>query len=512
MVWKADGPQGAESMKVRYDLVPYARGRGIDIGCGEHKVFRSFLGVDSCKDNRLFGARIQPDMVVETAEQLGVFADRSFDCVFSSHTLEHIEDWRAALAEWWRITAVGGHLILYLPDRDLYPRIGEPGANPDHNHDFAPEDIVGQMRAAHPGWDLLVRERRDQGHEYSFLLVFRRRADDECIDSWDMPKPGKSLALVRLGAFGDALWLTSVLPLLKAEGWHITVYTQAPGEIVLRHDPHVDRIITMPDYLFADINLVAYWLHEQRKYDRFINLVGSIETRLLPTPKDFEFYWSDEVRRRVMDVNYLQTVHDWCGVEYTPRVRFTPTLDEQSSAQERIAALQGPVVVINPSGSGQFKWWPHWPQAARMLAATGVQVVVLGDCPGRPDDLADDRIHVVGRDWPMRDALAFAQLADVVIGTESAILNAVSFEPMLKVALLSHSSDLNLTRDWPETISFAPEGLDCYPCHRIHTDMTFCTQDARSRAAACQAAVQPGAVVEQVVAYLRWLADQRIAA
>lgn len=506
MVWAADGPQGNESMKVRYDIVPYARGRAIDLGCGERKVFRSFLGVDNCQDNLLFGARIQPDMVVETVADLSRFADRSHDCVFSSHTLEHIEDWEAALAEWWRITDVGGHLILYLPDKDLYPRIGQPGANPDHKHDFGPDDIVEAMRDAHPGWDLLVKERRAQADEYSFLLVFRRRADRACVEAWNTPKPEKSLALVRLGAFGDALWLTSVLPHLKAQGYHITVYTQDQGEQVLRHDPNVDRIITMPEYLFADVNLVAYLLHEQRKYGRFINLVGSIETRLLPTPKDFEFYWADEIRRRVMDVNYLQTVHDWCGVAYEPRVRFTPSVDEHKRAEARRAEMAGPVVVINPAGSGQYKWWPHWPAAARQIAAEGAHVVILGDAPAI-DVPTDERIHVIGRTWSMRDALAFAQLADVVVGTESAILNAVSFEPMLKIALLSHSSQTNLTRDWPETISFATEGLECYPCHRIHNDMSFCTQDARTKAAACQASVKAEAVAEQVIAYLKWTAE-----
>lgn len=510
MVWRKDGPEGNESQKVRFDIVPYARGRSIDLGCGMHKVFPSFLGVDNCRDNVLFGAQIRPDMVVETVERLEIFADGSFDCVFSAHTLEHIEGWRGALEEWWRITKVGGYLVLYLPDRDLYPNIGEDGANPDHKNDFHRDDIVEAMRDL-GGWDLLVNESRDQGNEYSFLQVFRKRADGQQIEPYRDPPPEKTLALVRLGAFGDALWLTSVLPHLKAQGYHVTVYTQAQGEEVLRHDPYVDRIVTMPDYLFEGVNLVAYWLNEQAKYDRFINLVGSVETRLLPTPKDFEFYWSDEVRRRVMNQNYLQTVHEWCGVDYVPRVRFAPTQEERREAQERRAAMDGPVVVLNPSGSGQFKWYPHWPALARLLAARGAHVVVLGDTPGRQvPTFEEERVHVIGRQWPIRQALAFVQVADVVIGTESAIVNAVSFEPMLKCVVLSHSTTDNLTRDWPETVSFAVDGLDCYPCHRIHTSMSFCTQDAKTRAAVCQASIAPEQIDQTVGQYLDWLATQQV--
>ena len=43
------------------------------------------------------------------------FADSSLDYVFSSHTLEHLEDWEQALDEWSRKLRPGGHLFLYLP-------------------------------------------------------------------------------------------------------------------------------------------------------------------------------------------------------------------------------------------------------------------------------------------------------------------------------------------------------------------------------------------------------------
>ena len=511
MVWRAENPEGNEAAKVRWDVVPYACGRGIDIGCGEVKVFNSFLGVDNCKDNVLFGAKIKPDVGAD-ATDLSLFADKSFDCAFSSHTLEHIEDYHAALSEWWRIVKPGGYLVLYLPHRDHYPRIGQPGSNHDHKHDFAPEEIVEAMRdIGH--WDLIVNETRTDGMEYSFLQVYRKRVDGLWHERWKDPKPAKTLGLVRLGAFGDALWLSSVLPHLKAQGYHITIYTQDQGEIVLRHDPNVDRIIKMPDYLFDGLSLVQYWLHEESKYDRFINLVGSVETRLLPTPKDFEFYWSDEIRRAVMNENYLGAVHKWCSVDQEPRVRFWPTVEERQQAKRRRDDVSGPVVVLNPAGSGQFKWWPHWVAAAEMIAARGAHVFVLGDAPFAPTGTPSERVHVIGRAWPIREAFAFAQLADIVIGTESAIVNAVSFEPMLKIVLLSHSTQENLTRDWTETVSIAVEGLDCYPCHRIHTEMFACTLDRDTRAAACQASIRPEQVDQVVGEYLAWLGtQQRVAA
>jgi hypothetical protein len=136
----------------------------------------------------------------------------------------------------------------------------------------------------------------------------------------------------------------------------------------------------------------------------------------------------------------------------------------------------------------------------------------LGDMPGVNKPAESDHIHLIGREWNIRDSLAFAQLADVVIGPESAIANAVSFEPMLKIVLLSHSTEKNLTRDWPETVTVAVDGLDCYPCHRIHTSMQFCSMDKDTRAAACQASIKPEQIQGIVSEYLAWLARQDKAA
>jgi SAM-dependent methyltransferase len=46
--------------------------------------------------------------------------ENSFDFVHSSHTLEHMVDPYEALLNWVRITKRGGHIIISIPDEDLY--------------------------------------------------------------------------------------------------------------------------------------------------------------------------------------------------------------------------------------------------------------------------------------------------------------------------------------------------------------------------------------------------------
>ena len=131
------------------------------------------IGVDSCKDTLLFDIDIKPDVVCEDATNLDFIDNETLDFVFSSHLLEHLQDTRAALTEWWSKLKVGGYLVLYLPHRDHYPHMGTVGSNPDHKHDFCEADIVEHMKTV-GSWDLKVNEMRASGNEYSFLQVFEK--------------------------------------------------------------------------------------------------------------------------------------------------------------------------------------------------------------------------------------------------------------------------------------------------------------------------------------------------
>ena len=494
-MWSADGPQGNESAKVRFEVLPYCARGGLDIGCGPAKVWPAMIGVDSGKDTALFGVYMRPDVVVKDASRLRQFADASMPCVFSSHLLEHIEDWQAALREWWRLVEVGGHLVLYLPHADLYPNIGQPGANPDHKHDFRNDDIVDFFRLAFPDWTLVVNQVRSEGIEYSMLLVLKKEAPGHGqIDQAAAPKPAKTAGIVRVGGNGDALWAASVAAHLADDGYEVTVYCAANGADILRHDPHVHHVVELPTGVLDDAELVAYFAHEAVKFDRFTNLINSVEGRLLPHQSAVDFYLPHAVRHKLMNVNYLDQVHAWAELpDGTPsRQKFYPSADESAWAKKMRAELPGPVVVISPSGSGPFKRWPHVAAFMERMAESGVYTVVLGELKGLEDlDIVSrdgiDYGHVVGREWPLRAALAYALQADAVVATESVFANAVAYEPMPKVVMLSHSSNENLTRDWINTAALeAP--VACHPCHRIHdAGAQMCGKDTVTGASACMA-------------------------
>lgn len=503
MTWSLETSNGFESDKIRFEVLPYLSRGGLDVGCGPKKVWPHLVGIDSGADTQLFGVQMKPDMVVASAERLAIFADNALENVYSSHLLEHIANWQAALREWWRIVKPGGHLVLYLPHADLYPNCGQPGANPDHKHDFRPEDIIDFFRLAFPDWTLCENQTRDQGNEYSFLLVMRKEPTGTGQNDTSTIHPAKSVGLVRVGANGDAVWASSPIAALHEQGYAVTAYVAKTGAEILRHDPHIARIVEMPDGVLTDDELLEFWAHEAAKHDKWVNLIGSVEQRLLYHPSSNEFFLPHKLRHRFADQNYLEMIHDYADLPHNFRQRYYPSAAETAAAQAMRDLLPaGPVVVLNPCGSGPAKTWPHAQAFMQRMADAGVNCVVLGDLRLELEEIEPHGV-IVGTEWPVRVALAFAQLADAVVATESLIANSVAMEPMLKVVLLSHSSSENLTKHWVNTAAVEPQNVACHPCHRVHgTHLGFCSKDTATGAAACMASAAPGMVADFVLEQL----------
>lgn len=71
------------------------------------------------------------------AQDLAGVAEATFDFVHSSHCLEHLADPAIALRNWFRVLRPGGHLVMTVPDEDLYEQGIFPSTyNREHRHTF----------------------------------------------------------------------------------------------------------------------------------------------------------------------------------------------------------------------------------------------------------------------------------------------------------------------------------------------------------------------------------------
>jgi SAM-dependent methyltransferase len=109
----------------------YFVGHGIDIGAGSDSLGRYaelFPLMSSC-----YGW----DLPDGDAMLMAGVPDDYFDFVHSSHCLEHLHNPYTALSNWIRICKPHGHLIIIVPDEDLYEQGTFPSNfNPDHKHSF----------------------------------------------------------------------------------------------------------------------------------------------------------------------------------------------------------------------------------------------------------------------------------------------------------------------------------------------------------------------------------------
>lgn len=337
------------------------------------------------------------------------------------------------------------------------------------------------------------------------------------------PDGKKRCLLIRYGAIGDMLLASSVFPLLKKQGYYLTVNSAPNGHEILKHDPNIDEfIIQMKDWV-PNAELGPYWqqIHLEGRYDKIVNLCESIEGGLLTLPGRLQHNYPDEVRKNMFgSVNYLERTHDIAGVEYDFLPKFYPDIAELNEAKRQRAKIEAPVIAWAINGSAHHKTYP-WVQivAAWLLEHTPVHIFLLGD-DGPGKDLQTgiletmkkdgieitDRIHPMAGKWKIREALSFAQVVDCVVGPETGILNSVCMEKNSKIIYLSHSSHENLTKHWKNTTVLLPdpEKCKCFSCHRLHYNWDYCFQDEATKTSVCASAISPKRVFEAIMKALRY--------
>lgn len=489
MVWRLTDPNGSESMKMLWELVQFTRGRGLDLGCGPSKTFPHFIGVDNHKDTQLFGIQMKPDIVCDVTK-LDVFGSASMDFVFSSHVLEHIQDHHSALKEWWRVIRPGGHLCLYLPHKDHYPNIGTEGANPDHVHDFMPQDIVDAMKDI-GGWELLRNEDRSEDREYSFFQVFKKRTDGKHI--YSLPKKHeKTCAVVRYGAFGDAIQSSAILPGLKAQGYRITYYTTPRAQEVLLHDPNIDEFYIQDTDQVPNQVLDSFWGWEAKKYDKWINLSESVEGPWLALPGRSNHRWPHSVRQKYLNVNYSEFAADMAEVSRGTQ-KFYATEQEKEWARKERQKIGGDLLIMySLSGSSVHKVWPWMDHlfARILVTCKNARIVTVGDEMSKMLEKGwenESRVIKKSGEYTIRQSMSLLDVCDIIIGPETGMLNAAGQMDLQKIVLLSHSSQENLTKHWKNTTALEPANTECYPCNRMHYSFEHCHKDEPTGVAKCQA-------------------------
>lgn len=146
--------------------------------------YSKFLSGDSILDIGYRGG--DPNSVPITEKATGIeldypgydgrhlpFETNSQDSVFASHCLEHIEDYKTVLADWYEVLKIGGYLIIAVPHRDLYERKATLPShfNHDHKRFYTPASLLTEIEESLPvgGYRIRALKDVDTGFDYGVL-------------------------------------------------------------------------------------------------------------------------------------------------------------------------------------------------------------------------------------------------------------------------------------------------------------------------------------------------------
>jgi SAM-dependent methyltransferase len=222
----------------------YFVGRGVDIGGAPDP-----LGLHLGFFPRMTGVDVW-DLPQGDAQYMQGVSDAHYDFVHSSHCLEHLRDPYEGLRNWFRILKPGGHLVIVVPEEDMYEQGVWPSTfNIDHKWTFTMRkqaswspvsinvlDLVASLGAAADIRKLAVIDagfrdelpRFDQtkipGVECGLEIVIRKRPSEEVADGGRRRPPGFIDAATQRLLVGDLADID--LPFDQVMGAAVTSYQQ----------------------------------------------------------------------------------------------------------------------------------------------------------------------------------------------------------------------------------------------------------------------------------------------
>ncbi|MEO0272295.1 MAG: glycosyltransferase family 9 protein [candidate division WOR-3 bacterium] len=226
----------------------YCKGKGIDVGAGKWPL-PGAIAVDL-------------ELGPGSANSVEEFENESLDYVFSSHCLEHIEDWIETLSLWIKKLKVGGVLFLYLPHPQCEiwhpnsPFVGD-------GHKWIPTVEIISNALLELGCSIIDKDDGPDSMMSFFVCALKQHAIRKTTDKDISPinesshklshknNPSKTLLWVRTDSIGDNLLSLFMLPYLKRvyNISNLIVLCRTDSEELYQTCPYVNQIITFDSHL-----------------------------------------------------------------------------------------------------------------------------------------------------------------------------------------------------------------------------------------------------------------------
>lgn len=330
---------------------------------------------------------------------------------------------------------------------------------------------------------------------------------------------GKRVLVTRWGAFGDCIVITPLLRWLKKHGAHVVLSVSERGAHILFGNPNVDTWhYHVSDSIPADKDIQADYrakLASDHKCDYLLNLSGSLEVSISPSPYEPLYSYPKDERRRRCDRNFYEHTFEFVGAkapteaeDLRPDIHFTKNevegvrswLGQNLKYKER-------VMTVCWTGSGRSKMYPYMEYVVGEMLTRhkNLTCVVVGNAKVDVGDLhrqSGGRICSRMTHWTFREAAVAVSLSSVFLGMDTGLLHAAGAFQVPKVGILGHMTVNASTKHFANDYSIqADEALSpCAPCFRIvHDGALQCPIDPDTRGVWCMAyGIPPEKVCDQI--------------
>lgn len=279
--------------------------------------------------------------------------------------------------------------------------------------------------------------------------------------------------LIRHGAFGDNIQASAVIPYLQADGYLVDVMTGERGRPIFEHNPRVNKVIHFTDNCVPISELDAFYESQSKFYDNTITLTGCVESKYLFSYPYDEYYWClGKRRKKASHENYVESQIRHAGYEpngiRTGELYFSQE-DLIFSRNFREKFKDRFILLWALTGSALHKKYFYFAPVVKRLIREipEILVVTTGDIQATSMLTFEDKRRIVNFGYyqkPIMTSMALASIADLVIGPETAMLNAAGCFDTPKICMLTHSSKQNLTSTWKNDFSLQ-SATYCSPCH-----------------------------------------------
>lgn len=321
-----------------------------------------------------------------------------------------------------------------------------------------------------------------------------------------VPQP-KRILIIRLSAIGDVIMASGVIPCLRTAFPDATIawLTEEGNEDLLRHNPHLDRVLVWPRRrwrkLYQQKRWPSLWQEFQRfrqdlkrqRFDWVLDLQGLLKSAV--------WAWFTRAERRIgfgskEGSQWLMTeivdrnIHsDLLGKEYRRMMqvlhaapsRFAMDIavsfetEEQAAALLREERVSGDYLVLCPFTTRPQKHWfdDRWSKLCRLLGnATGLTPVLLGGPAdrSRADAIAATSgspvVNLCGK-TRLDHCAAVIRRARLLIGVDTGLTHLGIAMQRPTLALFGSTAPYLETGSDSARVLY--DKLPCSPCHRRPT-------------------------------------------